>query len=99
MTGPRSYKTKVKVKGQKLYRKAIDIKPRADGKAANYADYLAQTNVKSQQMFFGGGNAGSIRANKFRERLKQGDTPDDALTFLINTDKKGVKRFKPAASL
>ena len=98
MTGVRSYKTKVKVKGQKLYRKAVDIKPGADGKAANYADYLAQSNVKSQQMFFGGGNAGSIRANKFRERLKQGDTPDDALKFLINT-KEGVKRFKPAASL
>ncbi|MFM1900892.1 MAG: hypothetical protein RLZZ216_1468 [Cyanobacteriota bacterium] len=98
MKGERAYKTKVKVNGEKLYRKAVDVNPGKDGKAPSYADFLAQSNQKTQQMFFGGGNAGSIRAETFRRKVKAGSSPEKALRDLINVD-KGVGRFKPAAAL
>lgn len=94
-TGTGAYKTKVKVKGQKLYRKNVQIRPGKDGKPPNYADFLAESNQKTQQMFFGGGNAGSVRANKFRKAVEQGTSPDKALLDLINTDRQGVGRFVP----
>jgi len=49
-------------------------------------------------MFFGGGNAGSIRAESFRRAVRAGTSPEKALRDLINTD-KGVGRFKPVKGL
>ena len=94
-SGEGSYKTKVKVKGDNLYRKSIQVRPGKDGRPPNYADFLAGSNQKTQQMFFGGGNAGSVRANKFRKAIERGTSPDKALVDLINTDRQGVGRFVP----
>ena len=94
-SGEGSYKTKVKVKGDNLYRKSIQVRPGKDGRPPNYADFLAESNQKTQQMFFGGGNAGSVRANKFRKAIERGTSPDKALVDLINTDRQGVGRFVP----
>lgn len=94
-SGEGSYKTKVKVKGDNLYRKSIQVRPGKDGRPPNYADFLATSNQKTQQMFFGGGNAGSVRANKFRKAIERGTSPDKALVDLINTDRQGVGRFVP----
>lgn len=98
MTGERAYATKTKVKGESLHRKAVDVKPGKDGKPPTYADFLAQSNQKTQQMFFGGGNAGSVRAESFRNAVKGGTSPEKALRDLINTS-KGVGRFKPVKGL
>ena len=55
-------------------------------------------------MFFGGGNPGSIRADKFRAAIKRGDSPQKALIDLTNrvdktkkrtTIKGAARRFKP----
>jgi len=92
------YATKTKVKGESLHRKAVDVKPGKDGQAPTYADFLAQSNQKTQQMFFGGGNAGSVRAESFRNAVKGGTSPEKALRDLINTS-KGVGRFKPVKGL
>ena len=96
-SGEGSYKTKVKVKGDNLYRKSIQVRPGKDGRPPNYADFLATSNQKTQQMFFGGGNAGSVRANKFRKAIERGTSPDKALVDLINTDRQGVGRFVPVS--
>jgi hypothetical protein len=96
-SGEGSYKTKVKVKGDNLYRKSIQVRPGKDGRPPNYADFLAESNQKTQQMFFGGGNAGSVRANKFRKAIERGTSPDKALVDLINTDRQGVGRFVPVS--
>jgi SPP1 gp7 family putative phage head morphogenesis protein len=90
----RLYATKVKVKGQKFYRKAVNVEPGKDGRPPTYADFLAQANPVTQQQFFGGGNAGSVRAERFRQALKT-SSPEKALRDLINTDKQGVGRFEP----
>ena len=90
----REYKTKLKVKGSKLYRVSTDIKGK-DGKPPTYADFLAQSNRTTQQMFFGGGNAGSIRAERFQKAVRSGTRPEVALRDLINRDANGVGRFKP----
>ena len=77
------YASKAKVKGEKLYRKAKPVRPGADGRTT-YADYIAQSDQKTQQMFFGGGNAGSIRAEKFRRLSEETGDPQKALGQLIN---------------
>jgi hypothetical protein len=55
-------------------------------------------------MFFGGGNPGAVRAERFRAKIAKGESPRDALknlTNLVNPEKKanteqGVeRRFKP----
>jgi hypothetical protein len=91
--GEGAYKTQVKVKGDKLYRKSTTVKPGKDGKTS-YADYLAQSNQKTQQMFFGGGNAGSVRAERFRQLVKSGRSPESAMQALIVGD-----GFKPVDKL
>lgn len=77
------YASKAKVKGDKLFRRAKPIRPGADGRTT-YADYIAQSDRKTQQMFFGGGNAGSIRAERFRQLVEQTGDPQKALGQLIN---------------
>ena len=102
--GDGAYKTQKKVKGEKLYRRNREVKT-VNGKSPRYPDFLASSNQKTQQMFFGGGNAGSIRAAKFRAAIKRGDSPQKALIDLTNrvdktkkrtTPKGAARRFKPA---
>jgi len=92
-TGPRAYKTKVNAQGEKLYRKGVDVKG-TGGKPPTYADFLAQSNEKTRQVFFGGGNAGSIRAARFQSLVKAGHTPQEALKKLVVGD-----GFKPIDKL
>ena len=98
------YKTKKKVKGQNLRRFNEAIQPKR-GKSVTYGDFLAKSNLKTQQMFFGGGQVGSNRAADFRKYLKQGMEPKDALLKMTNRvqpesslrTRKGVqRRFVPA---
>jgi len=51
-------------------------------------------------MFFGGGNAGSIRAETFRGSLKKGKSPQQALIDLTNRvpKTKRDRRFKPVTN-
>ena len=81
----RKYKSQIFVKGEKLYRKAFDVK----GENPGYADFLSQSDIKTQGMFFGGGNAGSIRAERFRSLIRNGTPPREAMNKLItNAPKK-----------
>jgi SPP1 gp7 family putative phage head morphogenesis protein len=98
------YKTKKKVKGQKLRRFNEAVEPNK-GKSVTYGDFLAGSNLKTQQMFFGGGQAGANRASDFRGYLKSGMDPKDALLKMTNRAKpdkprrtrSGVeRRFVPA---
>ena len=81
-TGPGAYKTKKKVKGRNLYRKNREVKT-VNGKSPRYADYLKGANPTTQDMFFGGGNIGPKRAERFRRYIKNGKSPQDALTAVI----------------
>ncbi len=78
--GGRKYKSKINVKGDQFYRKGFDVK----GENPSYADFLAQSDRVTQGTFFGGGNAGSIRAERFRSLLKQGYKPRESLNKLIS---------------
>ena len=90
-TGEGAYKTKKKVKGRNLYRRNVLVET-VNGKSPRYADFLANADDVTQQMFFGGGN----RAEKFRKLLKT-KTPQKALEALTGqavSDKPG-RLFKP----
>ena len=95
-TGEGVYKTKKKVKGENLFRKNVEVKT-IDGKSPRYADFLANSNRTTQAMFFGGGNAGAVRAEKFRRLVKNGRSPQQALIDLTNKSSKTKpeRRFKP----
>ena len=95
-SGDGAYKTQKVVKGEELYRRNREVKT-VDGKSPRYADFLATADRKTQQMFFGGGNAGSIRAETFRGSLKKGKSPQQALIDLTNRvpKTKRDRRFKP----
>ena len=98
-SGAGAYKTQKAVKGEELYRRNREVKT-VDGKSPRYADFLATADRKTQQMFFGGGNAGSIRAETFRGSLKKGKSPQQALIDLTNRvpkTKRG-RRFKPVTN-
>lgn len=78
--GDGAYKTKVKVKGKKFYRKAVEIKK----KGADYADYLASSERVTQVQFFGGGKLGRERADWFRKAVdRKLLTPQVALQKLL----------------
>ena len=81
-TGPGSYKTKKKVKGENLFRKKVKVQT-VDGKSPKYADFLASSNPKTQQMFFGGGARGTARAQRFRRAVGRGTSPQQALVDVI----------------
>ena len=97
-SGDGAYKTQKTVKGEELYRRNREVKT-VDGKSPRYADFLATADRKTQQMFFGGGNAGSIRAERFRQSLKS-KTPQQALIDLTNRvpKTKRDRRFKPVTN-
>jgi SPP1 gp7 family putative phage head morphogenesis protein len=94
-SGQGAYKTTKRVKGEELYRKNRVVQT-VDGQSPRYADFLATADRKTQQMFFGGGNAGSVRADQFRRSLKT-KSPQQALIDLTNKAGKGKvsRRFKP----
>ena len=99
------YKTKKAVKGQKLRRFNKGIQPK-QGKSVTYGDFLAGSNMKTQQMFFGGGQPGANRAQDFRDYLKNGMEPKDALLKMTNRvqpsetkrSRRGVQRRFVAVS-
>ena len=95
-TGEGVYRTKKKVKGENLFRKNVEVKT-VDGKSPRYADFLANSNRTTQAMFFGGGNAGAVRAERFRRMIKNGRSPQDALKDLTNRvpETRADRRFKP----
>lgn len=84
-TGDGAYKTTKEVKGRELYRKNREVKT-VDGKSPRYADYLRGANRTTQEMFFGGGPAGTKRARRFRRYIKNGKTSQDALIAAIKAD-------------
>ena len=98
-SGAGAYKTQKAVKGEELYRRNREVET-VDGKSPRYADFLATADRKTQQMFFGGGNAGSIRAETFRGSLKKGKSPQQALIDLTNRvpKTKRDRRFKPVTN-
>ena len=95
-TGEGVYKTKKKVKGEELFRKNVEVNT-VDGKSPRYADFLAKSNRTTQAMFFGGGNAGAVRAERFQRMIRNGRSPQDALKDLTNRvpKTKADRRFKP----
>ena len=102
-TGDGVYKTKKRVKGESLFRKNVEVAT-VEGKSPRYADFLANSNRTTQAMFFGGGNAGVVRAEKFKAAIKSGKSPQQALIDLtnkvdkkakVNTERGVERRFKP----
>ena len=61
--GPGAYKTPIKVKGEKFWRRSAPFT------GNDYADYLAASNLTTQTQFFGGGPIGERRARYFRNQL------------------------------
>ncbi len=98
-SGQGAYKTQKAVKGEELYRRNREVKT-VNGKSPRYADFLATADRKTQQMFFGGGNAGSIRADTFYKDIKKGKSPQQALIDLTNRvpKTKRDRRFKPVTN-
>lgn len=86
MTGTRAYKSKVKVKGERLFRKAKDV-PTVKGRSPTYADFLAGANKTTQVMFFGGGQIGRARTEVFERYVKRFKDPQKALGEMINKGK------------
>ena len=85
----RGYKTKVKVKGEEFYRKAVQFS------GDNYSDYLASSNLTTQAEFFGGGKAGMRRARYFRDQIdKVNKDPRDILVSMLNGPAQ-AKKFIP----
>tara|TARA_B100000424_G_C22753572_1_gene407017 strand:+ start:37 stop:387 length:351 start_codon:yes stop_codon:yes gene_type:complete len=83
------YKTKIKVKGEQFYRKVRSFQ------GDSFSDYIASSNLTTQQQFFGGGNAGLRRARYFRNQLdKMNKDPRQILVEMLNgpTD---ARRFIP----
>ena len=98
-TGEGAYKTKRKVKGKNLFRKKVKVKT-VDGQSPRYADFIANANEKTQQMFFGS----KRRAEKFRAAIKSGKSPQQALVDLTkrvdskaprNTERGVARKFTP----
>jgi len=63
--GAGAYRTKTKVNGKEYYRRYQYVK------GDRYADYLAGSNLLTQQQFFGGGPIGERRARYFRNQLER----------------------------
>ena len=72
------YKTKVKVKGERFYRKAKEFT------GNDYSDYLASSNLLTQTEFFGGGPIGQRRARYFRKQIdKFNKDPQEILAQML----------------
>lgn len=93
---PDGYATKVKVKGEKFFRKAKDVQG-----GTRYVDYIADSNRLTQREFFGGGPAGGVgdqRADFFRREVSGGKDPRQVLREMTSGT-GGNRRFLPAANL
>jgi SPP1 gp7 family putative phage head morphogenesis protein len=93
-TGEGAYKSKNKVKGERLYRRKREVKT-VDGKSPRYADFLASADRKTQEMFFGGGKPGEERARRFRQAINNGTSADKALRELTDRVNKTAKVNTP----
>ena len=83
------YKTKVKVKGKRYYRKAVEFS------GNDYGDYLASSNLLTQTEFFGGGPVGERRARYFRKQIDEfNKDPQDILASML-TGPTNAKKFIP----
>ena len=83
------YKTKVKVKGDRYYRKAQEFS------GNDYGDYLASSNLLTQTEFFGGGPIGQRRARYFRSQIdKVNKDPQDILASML-TGPSNARKFIP----
>ena len=83
------YKTKVKVKGDQFYRKAVEFN------GTDYSDYLASSNITTQTEFFGGGRIGERRARYFRSQIdKVNKDPQDILASML-TGPSNARKFIP----
>ena len=95
------YKTQKKVKGEMMGRQNIEIGtkgPKNNPQSPRYADFLNKSNQTTQEMFFGGGNAGAVRAERFRQMIKRGKSPQKALEELTKV-KEGTRSFVKAKPL
>jgi SPP1 gp7 family putative phage head morphogenesis protein len=85
----KGYKTKVKVKGDRYYRKAQEFS------GNDYGDYLASSNLLTQTEFFGGGPIGQRRARYFRSQIdKVNKDPQDILASML-TGPSNARKFIP----
>ena len=83
------YKTKVKVKGERYYRKAVEFS------GNDYGDYLASSNMLTQTEFFGGGPIGKRRASYFRSQIdKVNKDPQEILASML-TGPTNARKFIP----
>ena len=83
------YASKVKVKGEQFYRKAVEFT------GTDYGDYLASSNLTTQSEFFGGGPIGKRRARYFRNQMdKMNKDPQQILQSML-TGPSNAKRFIP----
>ncbi len=83
------YKTKVKVKGDRYYRKAVEFS------GNDYGDYLASSNLLTQTEFFGGGPIGKRRARYFRSQIdKVNKDPQEILASML-TGPTNARKFIP----
>jgi len=79
------YKTKVKVKGEQFYRKAVEFT------GTDYSDYLASSNLTTQTEFFGS----KRRALYFRNQLdKMNKDPQQILQSML-TGPSNARKFIP----
>lgn len=88
-TGAGAYKTKIKVKGKRFYRKAVEFT------GSDFSDYLASSNLTTQSQFFGGGPIGQRRARYFRNQMdKMNKDPQQILADML-TGPRNAKKFIP----
>ena len=102
LSGEGTYKTQKRINGKDWNRQNREVKT-VDGKSPRYADWLAQmarkrdkASIDTMREFFGGGNAGNVRANTFYNDIKKGKSPQQALIDLTNRvpKTKRDRRFK-----
>ena len=90
--GPDTVKGDISRSELKPFTKRRSVIANRTGNRPNYADYLVQSNDYNRATFFGGGNAGKIRNQKFMAMVDKGMEPKRALKLMINGDATD-KRF------
>lgn len=84
-----TYKTKIKVKGQRFYRQAREFT------GNNFSDYLASSNLTTQTEFFGGGPIGKRRARFFRRELDRMNKDPQQILESMLTGPTTARKFIP----
>ena len=84
-----TYKTKIKVKGQRFHRQARQFT------GNDYSDYLASSNLTTQREFFGGGPIGERRARYFRRQLDRFNKDPQQVLESMLTGPTTARRFIP----